>query len=490
MSASSPRPRPAARSASIPARDLPARRTPTTSRPTRRAFWDTVNNPAVVSSSFSIFQQTNPCSVFANAVKELFIDCGAAQHHDGAGQQRLRLELGVATGLANQAINSSSPFMLLVGGTSLTTLAWPAAFDPTIASDPSQARRSTGRRWRATRRSLWRLVEGGLTQAAELPPSGDGGRARTSSSNRCGTPSSCRTAMRTPKLGASDGGVDTSQPTPWYQTQFGLTPTSVNPGHATGRGAPGRLGQFRRQHVLPDAGQGHARDRARRGNQCGDAAVGLADGPGRHDLRRPGAAASGLRQRSPVYRRRDRAGVVQRHHLRQQRHVLHQRRTGADHRRRRQSHHAHRLRLLRRPRLRPDDGAGLAQRHVAGAGDDGDRPFADVVQLQPGHARRRWDRLAERRRPEPDVPDHVGLADQCGNRYRHVGLRLLEHGVRHLRLDQPAGTAGAAVRLRSPPGAPVRQAGAGLGRAIRRRGGRTSVGLDQRASRRWRSRRR
>ena len=44
--------------------------------------------------------------------------------------------------------------------------------------------------------------------------------------------------QRTPKLGASDGGVDTTQPTPWYQTAFGLAPTSANPGHATGRGAP------------------------------------------------------------------------------------------------------------------------------------------------------------------------------------------------------------------------------------------------------------
>jgi hypothetical protein len=37
---------------------------------------------------------------------------------------------------------------------------------------------------------------------------------------------------------AGDGGVDTTQPTPWYQTLFGLTPTSANPGHGTGRGAP------------------------------------------------------------------------------------------------------------------------------------------------------------------------------------------------------------------------------------------------------------
>ena len=35
-----------------------------------------------------------------------------------------------------------------------------------------------------------------------------------------------------------DGGVDTTQATPSYQTAFGLSPTTVNPGRATGRGTP------------------------------------------------------------------------------------------------------------------------------------------------------------------------------------------------------------------------------------------------------------
>ena len=40
---------------------------------------------------------------------------------------------------------------------------------------------------------------------------------------------------------AGDGGVDTTQATPWYQHAFGLTPTSANQRparHGTGRGAP------------------------------------------------------------------------------------------------------------------------------------------------------------------------------------------------------------------------------------------------------------
>lgn len=40
-----------------------------------------------------------------------------------------------------------------------------------------------------------------------------------------------------PRIGCNvgDGGVDTSQETPWGQSAFGLAPTPVNPSHATGR---------------------------------------------------------------------------------------------------------------------------------------------------------------------------------------------------------------------------------------------------------------
>ena len=436
------------------------------------AFWDTVNNPTVLSSSFSIFPQTNPSSVFHNAIKELFID-GALR---GVTMVQANNDFGsswdVATGLANQLINSSSPFMLLVGGTSLTTIA-AAPFDPTIASDPSGAASLYGLAMSGDVAALWRLVEGGLTK---LPNAASGTEAASHNTFLEAVWNSwvISNGQRTPKLGASDGGVDTTQPTPWYQTAFGLAPTSVNPGHATGRGAPDVSADSGGNMFYAAPNGDFSKIGAGRGDQRRHAAVGIADGPGRHDLRRPGPAASGLRQRSPLHRGRHRARFVQRHHLRQQRHVLHRRRVprrSDRHRCRRQSHHAHRLRLFRGPRLRPDDGFGLAQRRAAVTRDDGDRPFADVVQLEPGHARCRWRRLGERRRPEPDVPDHVGLGDHGGRRHRHGGLRLLEPGVRYLRLDQPAGAAGAAVRLRSPPGAPVRQAGAGLGRAIRRRGG-------------------
>ena len=141
----------------------------------------------------------------------------------------------VATGLANQVINSSSPFVLLVGGTSLTTIA-AAPFDPTIASDPSGAASLYGLAMSGDAAALWRLVEGGLTK---LPSAASGTEASQNTFLEAVWNSWVITnGHRTPKLGASDGGVDTTQPTPWYQTAFGLAPTSANPGHATGRGAP------------------------------------------------------------------------------------------------------------------------------------------------------------------------------------------------------------------------------------------------------------
>jgi hypothetical protein len=199
------------------------------------AFWDTMNNPTVLSSSFSIFPQTNPSSVFHNAVKELFID-GALR---GVTMVQANNDFGsswdVATGLANQIINSSSPFMLLIGGTSLTTIA-AAPIDPTIASDPAGAQSLYGLAMAGDMASLWRLVEGGL---AKLPSAASGTEANQNTFLEAVWNSWVITnGQRTPKLGASDGGVDTTQPTPWYQTAFGLAPASVNPGHATGRGAP------------------------------------------------------------------------------------------------------------------------------------------------------------------------------------------------------------------------------------------------------------
>ena len=222
-------------------------------------------------------------------------------------------------------INSSSPYMLLVGGTSLTTLAAATAIHDRDRSIHGAS--VYGRRWPAILATLWRLVEGGLTRLP-LAPQRHRRPTRTSSSNRCGIPASSCRSMRS--RSSAPATAASTHPSPRRGTRaVRLDPDQRQPGPRDRPRGAGRLGRFRRQHVLPAPGKRHDRVGACRGNQCGDAAVGLADCADRHNFQRPGAAESRLRQRPLVHRRCDRAGVVQRHHLRQQRHVLHQRRTGA-----------------------------------------------------------------------------------------------------------------------------------------------------------------
>lgn len=199
------------------------------------AFWDTVNNPSVVSSSFSIVQQTHPDSPFYEAVKELFIDAALRNITMVQANNDFGSGWSFATGLANQAINSSSPFMLLVGGTSLTTLD-AAAFDPTVAAEPAPGQSLYELAMAGNLATLWRLMQGGLHTLPSTTAAGEKGL--TVFLEAVWNSFAIVDGHRVPLLGASDGGVDTMQPTPWYQMEFGLTPTTVNPGHATGRGAP------------------------------------------------------------------------------------------------------------------------------------------------------------------------------------------------------------------------------------------------------------
>src|SRR5216683_2132729 len=87
------------------------------------AFWDEVNNPPVVSSSYSIIQQSAPNSPFYYAVQQLFIDAALRNITMVQADNDYGSSWSFANGHANQAINMSSPYLLLVGGTSITTVA-------------------------------------------------------------------------------------------------------------------------------------------------------------------------------------------------------------------------------------------------------------------------------------------------------------------------------------------------------------------------------
>jgi hypothetical protein len=202
------------------------------------AFWDEVNNPPVVSSSYSIIQQSAPNSPFYYAVQQLFIDAALRNITMVQADNDFGSSWDFANGLANQAINMSSPYLLLVGGTSITTVA-AAPMDGSVFSTPSSSESLYALAMAGDLPTLWLLIEGGLTTL----PSGVSGpdAAQTTLLESVWNTYALAGTTLSPgltKAGAGDGGVDTTQQTPWYQKAFGLAPTSSNPGGATGRGAP------------------------------------------------------------------------------------------------------------------------------------------------------------------------------------------------------------------------------------------------------------
>lgn len=196
------------------------------------AIWDTVNNPGVLTSSWSDGMSMNPASPFYTAYRELFVDAalrGMAVFTDsfdgGSGNE-------TANGIANMFVGNMSPYAMVVGGTSLSSNA-AAASDETLVTTVQLAAEGD-------LATLWSLVRGGMRQW------GATANAQTTLIETVWnqyylTVDSDGTQRLT--LGyfsnyATTGGVDTTQATPSYQTDFGLTPVSANPGGGTGRGVP------------------------------------------------------------------------------------------------------------------------------------------------------------------------------------------------------------------------------------------------------------
>lgn len=205
------------------------------------AFWDQVNNPSVVSSSFSIYSHSAPDSPFAVAVRELFVDAALRNISTFVANNDWGSSYGLGNGLANQNPNLSSPYAVLVGGTSITTVA-AAPDDPSVAHEPWPSQSVYGQAMAGQMSMLWQLVQGGLTK---LPSALSASEAAQTTlleavwnSYVVGQGNVIGPAGGLTAAAGSDGGVDTTQPTPWYQTAFGLTPTSANPSGGTGRGAP------------------------------------------------------------------------------------------------------------------------------------------------------------------------------------------------------------------------------------------------------------
>ncbi|MEP9367030.1 DUF4114 domain-containing protein [Xanthobacter sp. VNH20] len=193
----------------------------------QQAFWDLLHNPAVISSSFGDEVFPAPGSPFMAASRELFVDAAlrnisvfSANGDGGSGDQ-------TANGITNQYTSYTSPYGVLVGGTSLSPPA-KAAADATLAQIVAEV--ASG-----NTATIWQLVSGGMTQ---LP---DSTSQDTTQIETVWNSYVLRENHINPGYyinNAGSGGADPTQPTPWYQLAYGLTPFTADPLHQPGRGTP------------------------------------------------------------------------------------------------------------------------------------------------------------------------------------------------------------------------------------------------------------
>ena len=202
------------------------------------AIWDTENNPSVVSSSFKSFPNVAADSPFYFAIQELFVDAALRNITvvNSIGDGGSSNEYG--NGLTNVSVMHASPYAISVGGTSLSTVAT-AASDETLDSFYTKA-------LNGHRATIWQLVKSGMTET----PSDDAATAKFietvwnqyavySSQTHQGVIGNVENDEGGYLANLTTaGGVDTTQPTPSYQIDFGLTPTTSDPRAAAGRGVP------------------------------------------------------------------------------------------------------------------------------------------------------------------------------------------------------------------------------------------------------------
>ena len=195
------------------------------------AFWDLANNPDVITSSFNFTPQTAPGSPFYFAAQQLFIDAALRgitvfnDNGDGGSSDQF------GNGLTNVQTSRASPFAMMVGGTSFSTIE-AAMADPTLggivglamAHDPG---------------TLWQLVAVGLTAMPEPGNSTDSLLETVWNQYYVnGSTIAARNGTGYLHNNTTSGGVDPSQPAPPYQLAFGLDPVTSDPSVLHGRGTP------------------------------------------------------------------------------------------------------------------------------------------------------------------------------------------------------------------------------------------------------------
>ncbi|MBV8413126.1 MAG: hypothetical protein JOY64_36265, partial [Alphaproteobacteria bacterium] len=184
--------------------------------------------PAVYSTSFSDNQRMDPLSPFYYAYSQLFVDAAlanktvfAALGDGGSGAK-------IGNGLTNMFYSETSAYVVLVGGTSISSFV-AAQSDPTL--DPTFVTQALA----LNPATIWQLVAGGLTSlpqdTAQLQDF-----IETVWNQYFVSGTTITNSYQENWTGA--GGVDPTQGVPAYQQNFGLNPVTSDPLAQSGRGAP------------------------------------------------------------------------------------------------------------------------------------------------------------------------------------------------------------------------------------------------------------
>ena len=202
----------------------------------QQAFFDRANKPGIVTSSFASFGQPTASSPFQVAFQQLFVD-GALNNvsvHIAAGDSGSSASIN--NGVANVRASLSPAMALIVGGNSLADLNTAQA-DPTLSGYVALALQNDPA-------TIFQLVASGLTTLPSNLVNAASPDPATSFSSMFQTvwnalsvsqlnPDTLSVALGSHAVGT--GGVDIGQAVPFYQTDFGLVPTSSS---GTGRGTP------------------------------------------------------------------------------------------------------------------------------------------------------------------------------------------------------------------------------------------------------------
>ena len=208
----------------------------TTFAATQQAIWDEVNNPVVLTSSFSDEVRYAAGSPFAWAYDQLMQDAAlrnvtiAMSAGDGGSGQEY------ANGITNGRDTHLNQWALVVSATSLSPINT-AVLDPSIATLVNNALNLDPGTLFGLAQSGLKVLPTQLPSLALMEPLGGVAALTEAIWNQYVITNGQMGAQGYSGNYSGSGGVDTTQPVPQYQVDFGLAPINVSDGR-TGRGIP------------------------------------------------------------------------------------------------------------------------------------------------------------------------------------------------------------------------------------------------------------